>query len=159
MTTPAAAADYQSDISGLICAFRFKGGGPATEIASPAVADLLARIAQDGDAPEDGAFLWLHLNLSQAGCVRWLQAHLDLPDTFIAMLGGEAHSTRIEQQEGALVAVFNDVIFDFDRTPAQVSTLWVCAHRKLLVTLRRKPLRSLDRLREHVRRGEPFRCV
>lgn len=153
MTTPAAAADYQSDISGLICAFRFKGGGPATEIASPAVADLLARIAQDGDAPEDGAFLWLHLNLSQAGCVRWLQAHLDLPDTFIAMLGGEAHSTRIEQQEGALVAVFNDVIFDFDRTPAQVSTLWVCAHRKLLVTLRRKPLRSLDRLREHVRRG------
>lgn len=159
MTTPAAAADYQSDISGLICAFRFAGGGPAAEIASPAVADLLARAAEAGTrdgGTDDGAFLWLHLNLSQAGCVRWLQAHLNLPDTFIGMLGADAHSTRIEQHEGTLVAVFNDVIFDFDRTPAQVSTLWACAHRKLLVTLRRKPLRSLDRLREHVRRGEAF---
>lgn len=159
MTTPAAPADYQSDISGLICAFRFAaGGGAATEIAPPALADLLERGRATGPEapPDDGALLWLHLNLSQAGCVRWLQAHLDLPDTFIAMLGDDAHSTRIEQQEGALVAVFNDVIFDFDRTPAQVSTLWVCAHRRLLVTLRRKPLRSLDRLREHVRRGEPF---
>ena len=93
------------------------------------------------------------MNLSQAGCVRWLQAHLELPDAFIAMLGEAAHSTRIEQQERALVAVFNDVIFDFERTPAQVATLWVCARRKLLVTLRHKPLRSLDRLREHVRRA------
>ena len=38
-----------------------------------------------------------------------------------------------------------------------MATLWVCARRKLLVTLRHKPLRSLDRLREHVRRGERFR--
>ena len=76
------------------------------------------------------------MNPSQAGCVRWLRAHLELPDAFIAMLGEAAHSTRIEQQERALVAVFNDVIFDFERTPAQVATLWVCARRKLLVTLR-----------------------
>ena len=92
MTTPAAAADYQTDISGLICAFRFADGGPAAEIAAPAVAGLLARAAEacasDGD--DEDAFLWLHLNLSQAGCVRWLQAHLDLPDTFIGMLESEA---------------------------------------------------------------------
>ena len=81
MTTPAAPADYQSDISGLICAFRFAaGGGAATEIAPPALADLLERGRATGPEapPDDGAFLWLHLNLSQAGCVRWLQAHLDL---------------------------------------------------------------------------------
>ena len=154
MMTTSTAAGYESDISGLICAFRFTPDGPGAELDSQALAQ---RLADSANESEEGDFLWLHMNLSQAGCVRWLQAHLELPDAFIAMLGEAAHSTRIEQQERALVAVFNDVIFDFERTPAQVATLWVCARRKLLVTLRHKPLRSLDRLREHVRRGERFR--
>ncbi len=49
------------------------------------------------------------------------------------------------------------MIFDFERTPTQVATQWVYAHRRLLVTLRRKPLHSVDRLRECVRSGETFR--
>ena len=154
MMTTSTAAGYESDISGLICAFRFTPDGSGAEL-DPQT--LEQRLADSASESEEGDFLWLHMNLSQAGCVRWLRAHLELPDAFIAMLGEAAHSTRIEQQERALVAVFNDVIFDFERTPAQVATLWVCARRKLLVTLRHKPLRSLDRLREHVRRGERFR--
>ena len=154
MMTTSTAAGYESDISGLICAFRFTPDGPGAEL-DPQT--LEQRLADSANESEEGDFLWLHMNLSQAGCVRWLRAHLELPDAFIAMLGEAAHSTRIEQQERALVAVFNDVIFDFERTPAQVATLWVCARGKLLVTLRHKPLRSLDRLREHVRRGERFR--
>ena len=122
MMTTSTAAGYESDISGLICAFRFTPDGPGAELDSQALAQ---RLADSANESEEGDFLWLHMNLSQAGCVRWLQAHLELPDAFIAMLGEAAHSTRIEQQERALVAVFNDVIFDFERTPAQVATLCV----------------------------------
>ena len=153
MMTTSTAAGYESDISGLICAFRFTPDGPGAELDSQALAQ---RLADSANESEEGDFLWLHMNLSQAGCVRWLQAHLELPDAFIAMLGEAAHSTRIEQQERALVAVFNDVIFDFERTPAQVATLW-CARGASCWSRCAKPLRSLDRLREHVRRGERFR--
>ncbi|MGC7532592.1 magnesium transporter CorA, partial [Pandoraea pneumonica] len=81
------------------------------------IGDALERAGHDNTECADDAFIWLHFNLSRAGCMRWLQSHLDLPQPFLEMLGEEAHSTRIEQQDGALVAVFNDVIFDFERTP------------------------------------------
>src|SRR5262249_56990182 len=35
-------------------------------------------------------------------------------------------------------------------------TLWLCLGRRMLVSARRKPLRSIDRLRHAVRRGESF---
>lgn len=37
-----------------------------------------------------------------------------------------------------------------------VSTMWACADRRLLVTARPKPLRAVDRLRAAVRAGEAF---
>ena len=154
MTATASAISFQSDNTGLICGFRFEPGKPGVALDSSEIADALEHAESEG---ADDAFIWLHFNLSRAGCMRWLQAHLDLPEPFLDMLGEEAHSTRIEQQDGALVAVFNDVIFDFERTPTQVATQWVYAHRRLLVTLRRKPLHSVDRLRECVRSGETFR--
>jgi zinc transporter len=156
-TATPSAISFQSDISGLICGFRFEPGQPGVALESSEIAEALERTVADSPDGDDGAFIWLHFNLSRAGCMRWLQNHLDLPEPFLDMLGEEAHSTRIEQQHGALVAVFNDVIFDFERTPSEVATQWVYAHRRLLVTLRRKPLHSVDRLRESVRTGETFR--
>lgn len=141
-------------MSGLVSAFRFHAGHPATALDR---AEVEHALAHEPTASGDGSFLWLHFNLSHAGCLRWLEAHAELPDTFIEMLGEDTHSTRIERQESALVAVFNDVIFDFELTPAQISTLWLYADRGLVITLRRKPLRSIDKLRESVRGGETFR--
>lgn len=154
MTATASAISFQSDNTGFICGFRFEPGKPGVALDSSEIADALQHV--EGEGAQD-AFIWLHFNLSRAGCLRWLQSHLELPEPFLELLGEEAHSTRIEQQDGALVAVFNDVIFDFERTPTQVATQWVYAHRRLLVTLRRKPLHSVDRLRECVRSGETFR--
>ena len=56
-----------------------------------------------------------------------------------------------------MVAVLNDVIYEFSMADsAQVSTLWLCVDRGLLVTARKKPLRSIDRLRMAVRSHEAF---
>ncbi|SAL13066.1 Mg2 transporter protein CorA family protein [Caballeronia telluris] len=145
------AAPYGSDFSGLVCGFRFVADEPGTPIDSSGVVEWLSR----ADAAKE--FLWLHFDLANSSSERWMRARLDLPDAFFDTLRDGSHSTRIEHQEGALIAVINDVIFNFELTPAEIATLWVYTHQRLLVTARLKPLRSVDTLRESVRRGEVFR--
>jgi zinc transporter len=142
---------YGSDFSGLVCGFHFRADQPGEAIEAEAASEWLAR---DDTTRE---FVWLHFDLANSACERWMRARLDLPDAFFDTLHEGSHSTRIEHQEGALFAVINDVMFNFELTPAEIATLWVYTHQKILVTARMKPLRSVDSLRESVRRGEMFR--
>ena len=149
---------YGADLSGMVCGFLFAPDAAGEPVDAAQVIDWLARQAglparDDGRRP----FLWLHFNLAHGASERWMRAHLDLPETFFEFLREGSHSTRIEQQDGALRAVVNDVMFNFEPTPAEISTLWAYAHRHLLVSARLKPLRSVDTLRACVRHGERFR--
>ncbi|GGD65944.1 magnesium transporter CorA [Caballeronia grimmiae] len=142
---------YGSDFTGLVCGFRFPVDEPGEPIDAEAASEWLAR---DDTAKE---FIWLHFDLANSACERWMRTRLGVPDAFFDTLHEGSHSTRIEHQEGALFAVINDVMFNFELTPSEIATLWVYTHQKLLVTARMKPLRSIDSLRESVRRGEVFR--
>lgn len=150
---------YGADFSGLICGFRFLPGEPGQPISCDDVLEALRRARTPTEPPheDDKAFYWLHFNLAHAAAQPWLRSNLDLPDAFFEMLVEGSHSTRIEQQDGALLAVVNDVMFDFELTPSQIATLWSYTHERILVTARLKPLRSIDRLRGYVRNGETFR--
>jgi zinc transporter len=53
-----------------------------------------------------------------------------------------------------LVAVVNDVHYDFAFEPSDIATLWLSVGPRLVVSARLQPLRSIDRLRDAVRRGE-----
>jgi zinc transporter len=85
-----------------------------------------------------------------------MRGHLGLPDVFFEALADGTSSARIELAEDALVAVLNDVLYEFAFEATHVSTLWVCATRSVLVTARRKSLRSIDKLRVAVRAGDAF---
>ena len=139
-----------SDLFGLVCGFRFRPGMPAKEVEA---ADLLHCLHQ---CEQNNEFLWVHLNLAHAGAERWMQSHLQLPDDFYEALHEGSRSTRIEQVESALLAVVNDVVFSFGMASSDVSTLWLCARDRLLVSARLQPLHSVDKLRLSVRRGEEF---
>jgi zinc transporter len=154
-------ATYGADVSGLVCGFRFTPGQPGQPVTCDDVLEALRRTDTTGEPPGAGAeaFYWLHFNLAHAAAQPWMRAHLGLPDAFFEMLVEGSHSTRIEQLDGALFAVVNDVMFDFELTPAQIATLWTYTHERLLVTARLKPLRSIDRLRGYVRNGETFRSA
>jgi zinc transporter len=104
-------------------------------------------------APGEG-FVWLHVNLGHAAAERWLRAHAGLTESFFETLHDGSRSTRIERDEDTLFAVMNDVTFDFTFDASDVATLWVSVQPGLVVTARRHPLRSVDRLRLAVRRGE-----
>lgn len=152
---------YGTDESGLICGYVFASGQPATEIDSRAAVQAIeaARLA---DRPADGpepSFLWLHFSLSHAATLRWLDRHAGLSPTFYDALRDELRSTRIERDEGALVAVLNDVNFHFDFEASDISTLWISLDSRVVVTARQSPLRSIDQLRRAIKTGEPIRST
>ncbi|MEY8878863.1 MAG: transporter [Leptothrix sp. (in: b-proteobacteria)] len=163
-TTTARSADagYGSDAVGLICGYRFNGGGPEAPAVSQigaveAAAWLRGAAAEPAAVTPAGEFIWLHFNLAHTSAERWLVQHADLPDAFFETLGGGLNSTRVERVEQALLAVINDLQFDFSFEPSDTATLWICLNQRLVVTGRRTPLRSIDQLRVAVRDGEPVR--
>ncbi len=141
MTT---ALPYASDFSGIVCGFRFAPDAPGVHIAS---AGALEWPQQSRAERSSNDFVWLHFDLANSASERWMRTQLDLPDAFLENLRDGSHSTRIEHQEGALLAVINDVMFNFDVTPSEIATLWVYTREKLLITAWLKPLRSIVLIR------------
>jgi zinc transporter len=142
---------YGSDKDGLVCAYLFEPGGAGRTItAEGAHVWLAARVPAD-------SFLWLHFNVSNAAAERFMLQQLTLPEGFHESLHEESGSTRVEQSGNWLVAVLHDVLYDFDFDASHVSTVSLCVERRMLVSARAKPLRSIDRLRASVRDGETFR--
>jgi len=141
---------YGSDDSGLVWGFVL-GEGVAT---APVDAhEAIARMRQ----PAPGQFVWLHFNLSNTASERWLHTHADLGADFYEILHQGSRSTRIEIAGDALIAVVNDVLHKFSFDSAEISTLWVRVTPHAVISARRKPLESIERLRQAVVQGAPLR--
>lgn len=144
---------YGSNQDGLVWGYQFGTNHAAQPITSESAAEWLAA----SDCDSKGEFLWLHFSLSNAATESWLRRHLTLPDAFYESLQSKEGSTRLEQDADSLVAVINDVLFDFKFDASAVSITSLCIEPRLLVSARLRPLRSIDRLRAAVRMGKVFR--
>lgn len=145
-------APYGSDMNGLVCGFLFDGGGPGT----PVDLERALQWLRNGGQGPPGGFVWLHFNLSDAAAPAWMRAHLGLVPEFFEALQQGTRSTRIEDASDTLVAVVNDVAFEFAFDPSEIATLWVTVSPRLAVSARSHPLRSIDRLRQAVKEGCRF---
>ena len=91
--------------------------------------------------------------------------HLDRGDYRPPLSRSDSSKARSAASEGRTghrrsdegVDVGDDHRFAFDASHA--STVSLCVERRLMVSARSKPLRSIDRLRESVRQGETFRST
>ncbi|MFD0878964.1 transporter [Variovorax dokdonensis] len=152
------AGNYGGDEAGLICGFLFGAEGQGRPLDSSAAAQWLDAGATGGQA--DGRqFAWLHFNLAHVAAERWLSRHAGLAPEFYEMLHDGVASTRIERVEQSLFAVINDVHFDFALDASDISTLWISVDRRLVLTARRQPLRTADRLRTAIARGDQIRST
>lgn len=142
-------SSYGADEHGLICGYRFRSEGPAEPLNSDEALRQLGAASHSG-----GGFLWLHFNLSHARAEAWLRRHGGLSEAFFEALSEGSRSSRIERDGDALFAVVNDVTFDFSFDAGDVATLWVHVRDGLVISARRHPLRSVDRLRADVKGGE-----
>jgi len=147
---PSPSDTYGADQHGLICGFVFGADGIGQAIGAEQVLLWLTQ-----PAPQEG-FVWLHFNLAHVNAEKWLRQHLALSNVFYETLREASRSTRVELDDGTLVAVVNDVHYDFSFEPSDISTLWLSVSERLIVTARLQPLRSVDRLRDAVRRGVPI---
>jgi zinc transporter len=143
---------YGSGQHGLICGYVFAGaeGGRAIEL------DEALQWLQARRQAEQGGFLWLHFNLADASAERWIQAHLSPPSEFFEALHAGSRSTRIEHAQDSLIAVVNDVAYEFSFDPSEIKTLWLAVDPQVAISARVHPLRSIDRLRQAVKDGCRF---
>lgn len=151
MSHPVAPAYGSDPQSGLICGYTFTPTRGGRLIEAHEAAHWLKQ------ADQDHSFVWLHFNLANAATEKWLRAHVDLPDEFYESLRESSRSTRIENADGCLIAIVNDVLYDFSQEMSEVSTLWLTVDERRMISVRLQPLRSIDRLRQSVRAGEAFR--
>jgi zinc transporter len=85
-----------------------------------------------------------------------MQEHTALPVEFYEALRQGSRSTRIEDAQDHLLAVVNDVAYEFSFDPSEIKTLWLAVREQVIVSARTHPLRSVDRLREAVKQGSRF---
>ena len=153
-----AESGYGSDDTGLVWGYLFTPDHAPTPIDC---AHALQRLS-DSMSPESDAspgFVWLHFSLSNAASPRWLREHLELPDSFYDSLHERVGSTRLEIENGAVVAVVHDVVFNTTFDAESISTLTLYMEPRVIVSARLRPLRSLDRLRAAVRLGLNLRST
>lgn len=141
--------DYGADRSGMIWAFVFGRAPHAVLIDSAQVVEWLKSKEMQGK----DEFVWLHFNLSHAATEKWLHDHADVADEFHTALHDGSRSTRIELADNTLVAVVNDVLHSFSLDSAEIATLWLSVTRNVVITARRTPLKSIERLRQAVEAG------
>ncbi len=110
-----------------------------------------------GKGATQGEFLWLHFSDIPALLTNWHPELTGLPYGLVAKVGEGSRSTRIERVHQSLVAVVNDVDYDFARKgPLEVATLWLAADARCLVSVCSRPLRSVEKLRQEVDAGHAF---
>ncbi len=143
----APSTEYGADRSGLVFGFWFDASGKPQPLTTQDALEAVANGAQDG-------FLWLHFSLAHASTERWIAEHLPVPQAFREALHDASRSTRIELADDTLVAVMNDVSYDFQFEPSDISTLWLSVGPRLVVSARIQPLRSIDLLRNAARKGD-----
>lgn len=143
---------YGSDPTGLVCGYLFSPGLAGRAVDTAEAVQWMQRPLEEAT----NEFVWLHVNLSNAATSTWLRQHCELSEMFFDALTEGTRSSRIEFADNDLIAVLNDVLFDFSFDATHISTLWMSVDRRLVVSARSKPLRSIDRLRGAVKDGEVF---
>ncbi|MBC3808954.1 transporter [Undibacterium seohonense] len=143
---------YGSDQSGLICGYLFTGRHAGKALHTTDVLQYLNQTQR----LEPSHFLWLHFNLANASTEKWLRENSQSPEEFYESLHQGSRSTRIEHADQHLIAVINDVLHDFTFDPSEIATLWLNVGRDIMISARRKPLKSVDHLRNAVNAGEIF---
>lgn len=143
---------YAAQQHGLICGFLFLPNEDGQRIDLAEALNWCQRRRSDAES----GFIWLHFDLTDASAQPWMQENLGLTTEFFEALGLGSRSTRIEDAQDNLIAVVNDVAYDFSFDPSDMATLWMSVSQRLAVSARKHPLRSIDQLRDAVNRGARF---
>jgi zinc transporter len=127
------------DSEGLICAFQLD---PLAQHEAGVLADV-----------EAASPLWLHFNLTDLRAQRWIEQRAPIPEDARVALCESVARVHTELLPEGFVVVLGDLHHDFRSDPDAVGEVRVYVDRQRMISVRRHPLRSTDRLRHEMRRG------
>lgn len=134
------------EIPGFVCAFRF-GNGP------PQVLDEHSFLSVAGNAEE---WIWLHLNLTDQRCHRWLIDKLNVPVKESMDFCQPASRQLLAGSDDILIGVLSDFHREFNNDSTGHSWLHLLCMPRVLITGRVKAVQSAERLRNEITRGRNF---
>lgn len=140
-------ATWGSAVHGLLYGYAFDADGLVHELGWDEIEAALARTDR---------ILWLHFNYADAEARRWIEACRRLPDAFRAALLDFDGGRRIERTGEGLIGAISDIHHDFHYDPAQISTLRFYLDGGCLITTRRHPLATAERMHQAIRNGRHF---
>jgi zinc transporter len=130
---------FLPDHEGLICAFQLD---PPAAREHDVLGDL------DAAGP-----LWLHFTLSDVRAQHWIEEQAPIPDDARLALCEPDARVGAEIFADSFVAVLGDLHHDFRGDPEQVGELRIYVDARRMISVRRRPLRTTDRLRHEMRSG------
>lgn len=123
---------------GIVFAFHVIGGANGRLVGWDAVEKAMA---------DDRGFVWLHLDLSVRRAREWIAQAPMIPEDLRHELGASDVRTRLEQYQGTLFGVFTDMQYDIDPDLTEISTVRIFGSGRMVVSARRHPSRTMDKLR------------
>ncbi len=134
-------------IPGFICAYIFAVDGTAEKLTESDVERL---------SGTSGSWFWLHLNLTDQRCARWLVDVIGLPKGVTESFC-EAQSFQSLVQRGQYrIAHLPDFRRDFDANSTEHAWLHLVTGPNLIITGRTRALRSAEAIRSDIARGTQF---
>lgn len=130
--------------AGIVSAYRFCADGTAEILAADAVDKAIA--AGDG-------WFWIHLSRADTRCRNWVEHHAPLSEIVREILLNDEDHQRLEVHGREIVGVIPDLQLEFDNPTEDLGRLRFAMTDRLLVTMRRVPLRSIENVRRSIAAG------
>jgi zinc transporter len=101
-------------------------------------------------------WLWLHLNLADQRCLRWLTQTFELPQGLATQFTEQTLRQHLSSRGDYLIGHLNDFRQEFDRDCTEHAWLHLLVAKNFLLTGRVKAVQSAERLRKDLGHGMIF---
>jgi len=128
-----------ADSHGLICAFGLR---PLVRLELDALKDI------EPESP-----VWLHFNLADRRARDWLSEQSQLPEAVLEALLEEGSHVHVQILQHGFVATLRDLDHDANGGEVRFGTFTVYVDAQRMVSVRRHPLETFDRLRRELYMG------
>jgi zinc transporter len=136
-----------SSVPGFIGAYLFDSSGKATALHDT---ELSAAFASGQ------GWIWLHLNLSDRRCPRWLTQTVGIDAAVAADFSEPSPRQVVYSKDGVLLGFLADFRREFDTDPSEPASLSFVLGRSFVITGRNRAVQSAEQMRRLIARGATY---
>ncbi|MBL8906397.1 MAG: hypothetical protein JNM20_06955 [Rhizobiales bacterium] len=136
-----------SAVPGFIGAYLFEAAGKATPLHDTDTAAAFA---------SGQGWIWLHLNLSDRRCPRWLAQVAGIDPAVAAEFSEPSPRQVILGKDGILLGFLADFRREFDTDPSEPASLSFLLGRSFVITGRNRAVQSAEQMRRELARGATY---